>query len=88
MLKELYDIFEKKTELVLNKVLYNLSSKMETAKLQSKIKDMYPIPMLGIIPCYCAVLKEEGNIIFSQEKPEHPFSKTLEKIANRIDNMP
>lgn len=87
MLKELYDIFEKKTELVLNKVLYNLSSKVEAAKLQSKIKDMYPIPMLGIIPCYCAVLKEEGNIIFTQEKPEHPFSKTLEKIANRIDNM-
>jgi len=86
MLRELYDLFEKKTEIVLNKVLNNISSKSGKEEMQTRIKDIYQVPLLGIIPCFCDVLKGEGNIIFAQEKPEHPFAKILNEIANKMDN--
>ena len=85
MLHELYDLFEKKTELVLNKVLYDVSSKSGKEVMQTKIKDMYQVPLLGIIPCFCDVLRGEGNIIFAEERPDHPLTKMLDEIAGRID---
>ena len=88
MLQELYDLFEKKTEIVLNKVLHDVSSKSGKEIMQTKIGDLYHAPPLGIIPCFCDILRGEGNIIFPQEKPEHPFTKILVEIASKIDKMP
>lgn len=87
MLRELYDLFEKKTEIVMNKVLYDVSSKSEREELQSKIKDMYKAPVLGMIPCFCDVSRAGGAFIFAQEKPEHTFSKILNEIATTIEKM-
>jgi len=86
MLRELYDLFEKKTDLILNKILQDVSSKPGKEALQAKIKDVYQVPLLGVIPCFCDVLKGEGNFIFAQEKPEHPFTKILDEIAGKIDS--
>ncbi|MGB9713560.1 MAG: AAA family ATPase [Candidatus Bathyarchaeales archaeon] len=87
MLRELYDLFEKKTEIVLNKVLNEFSSKSWNDDLQAKIKDTYNAPLLGVIPCFCDISKAEGNFIFVQEKLEHPFTKILDNIANKVDSM-
>lgn len=87
MIRELYDLFEKKTEIVLNKVLHNSSLKLEKEELGTRMKDEYQVPMLGIIPCFCDVLKSEGNIIFAQEKPDHTFTKILDEMAQKIDTM-
>jgi septum site-determining protein MinD len=84
MLRELYDLFEKKTEVILNKVL-DVSSRASKDDVQTKLKDIYQVPLLGIIPCFCDVLKAEGGIIFAQEKPSHPFTKILDDMANKID---
>jgi len=86
MLHELYDLFEKKTDIVLNKVLHDVYSQPGREELQAKIKDLYQVPLLGIIPCFCDVLKAEGGILFAQERPEHPFAKILDEIASKIDN--
>lgn len=86
MLRELYDLFEKKTEVVLNKVLYDVFSKSGKDEIEAKIKDVYQVPILGMVPCFCDVLKGEGNLIFVQDKPEHPFSKIVDAMAYRIDN--
>ncbi|MGB9756213.1 MAG: MinD/ParA family ATP-binding protein [Candidatus Bathyarchaeales archaeon] len=88
ILGELYDLFEKKTEIVLNKALLDVSSKAKRDEVQAKIQEMYNAPLLGVIPCFCDVLRAEGNIIFVQEKPEHPLTKILDEIADKIDNMP
>jgi septum site-determining protein MinD len=87
MLHELYDLFEKKTDIVLNKVLHDVYSQPGREELHVKIKDLYQAPLLGIIPCFCDVLKAEGSILFAQERPEHPFAKILEEMATKIDNM-
>jgi hypothetical protein len=55
--------------------------------MKSKMKEVYQVPLLGIIPCFCDVLKAEGGLIFAQDKPDHPFTKILEEMANRINGM-
>jgi len=86
MLRELYDLFEKKSEVVLNKVL-DVSSKGNKDEMQTKLKEVYQVPLLGVVPCFCDILKAEGSIIFAQEKPDHPFTKILDEMADRMDRM-
>src|SRR5512135_953110 len=55
MLRELYNLFEKKTGLVINKVLdgSSLSKRQEMAK---KVREIYQVPLLGLVPCFCDIL--------------------------------
>lgn len=85
MLNELYDLFEKKTEIVMNRVLYDISSRSGKNNLEKKIEDTYQTPVLGMIPCFCDVARAEGTFIFVQEKPEHLFSKIVDDMSNRIE---
>jgi MinD-like ATPase involved in chromosome partitioning or flagellar assembly len=84
MLRELYNLFEKKTGLVINKVL-DSTSKSKQDEMNARVKDVYQVPMLGLVPCFCEILRAEGNLIFAQDKPNHPFTKILEAMAKRID---
>ena len=84
MLAELYNLFEKKTGLVLNKVL-DPSAASRKAEMQNKIKAEYQVPMLGMVPCFCEILRAEGNLIFVEDKPDHPFTKILNEMAGKID---
>ena len=84
MLNELYNLFEKKTGLVLNKVL-DTSLAAKKTEMQNKIKNDYQVPMLGMVPCFCEILRAEGNLIFVQDKPDHPFTKILAEMARKID---
>jgi MinD-like ATPase involved in chromosome partitioning or flagellar assembly len=84
MLAELYNLFEKKTGLVLNKVLDAAATAKKT-EMQAKIKAEYQVPMLGMVPCFCEILRAEGNLIFVQDKPDHPFTKILAEMARKIE---
>ncbi len=84
MLRELYNLFEKKTGIVINKVLdAKLNSKKE--ELNVRAKDIYQVPLLGLVPCFCEVLKAQGNLLFVQDRPKHPFTKIIYEIATRIE---
>ena len=84
MLKELYNLFEKKTGIVLNKVLdYNSDARRQ--ELYERVKNIYQAPLLGLVPCFCDILRAEGNFIFAQDKPDHPFSMLLSEMAKKID---
>jgi len=85
MLAELYNLFEKKTGLVLNKVLDTSATSRKT-EMSAKIKSEYQVPLLGIVPCFCEVLRAEGNFIFVQDKPDHPFTKIIAEMAKKIEN--
>lgn len=84
MLAELYNLFEKKTGLVLNKVLDPSLSSRKT-EMQTKIKADYKVPLLGMVPCFCEVLRAEGNFIFAQDKPDHPFTKIVAEMVKKIE---
>jgi MinD-like ATPase involved in chromosome partitioning or flagellar assembly len=85
MLAELYNLFEKKTGLVLNKVLDPSATSRKT-EMAAKVKSEYQVPLLGIVPCFCEVLRAEGNFIFVQDKPDHPFTKIVAEMAKKIEN--
>lgn len=83
MLRELYNLFEKKAFIVMNKVLdYGSIAKPE--ELKERINNLYHVPLLSIVPCFCEVLRAEGSSIFVQDNPEHPFSRLIDKIAEKI----
>ncbi len=84
MLRELYNLFEKKTGLVLNKVLDSVS-KSDNGDVQSRIKEVYQVPMLAFVPCFCDILRAQGNFIFAQDKPDHPFTKILREMTRKIE---
>ena len=84
MLRELYNLFEKKTGLVINKVL-DPTSKSKKDEMDARVKNIYQVPMLGLVPCFCEILRAEGNLIFTQDKPNHPFTNILDEMARKID---
>ncbi|PVX26738.1 MAG: hypothetical protein CW691_00515 [Candidatus Bathyarchaeum sp.] len=88
MTSELYDLFEKKTGILVNKVIADyLSSKEEEKKFNKRLKEIHNLPILATIPCFCEVLRAAGNFIFSEERPEHPFTETLENLAAKVEKF-
>lgn len=84
MLRELYNLFEKKTGLVINKVL-DSTSKSKIDEMNARVRNVYQVPLLGLVPCFCEILRAEGNFIFAQDKPTHPFTKILDEMAKKIE---
>jgi MinD-like ATPase involved in chromosome partitioning or flagellar assembly len=88
MTSELYDLFEKKTGILINKVIADyLSSEAEQKKFNKYIKSLHSLPVLATIPCFCEVLRAAGDFIFTEERPEHPFTETLEELAAKVDKF-
>ncbi len=88
MIHELYELFEKKTYLIMNKVPIDmLSSKTGKKNLSRKLVNKYELPLLEIIPCSCDILEAGGTQIFAIEKPNHIFIKILEEIATKIKDF-
>ena len=88
MIDELYDLFEKKTGLIMNKVLNEvLASKTERSDLAKQLMNSYNLPLVEMIPCFCDILRTGNSSVFVLEKPEHPFVRTLDKVATNIENL-
>jgi septum site-determining protein MinD len=88
MIDELYELFEKKTGLVMNKVFAEvLQSKNQRADLANKLLNSSNLPMIEMIPCFCDILKAGGVSVFVNEHPEHPFVKTLDRMATTIEKL-
>ncbi|MHA1722231.1 MAG: MinD/ParA family ATP-binding protein, partial [Candidatus Baldrarchaeia archaeon] len=88
MVHELYDLFEKKTGIIVNKVPIEMISTLEEReKLRKKYEEMSNLPVIDVAPCFCDVLRLGGNTVFSLEKPEHPFTKILKEIATKIEKL-
>jgi septum site-determining protein MinD len=88
MTSELYDLFEKKAGILMNKVPAGiLSSRKEREKSYNYFNDLHKLPIIEIIPCFCDILSAGGSFIFSEEQPEHPFTKAVEEIATKIEKL-
>ena len=83
MIRDLYELFEKKTGIIINKVPFEsfsgLLQKGNSIKLAT-----YQLPIIGVLPCSCDILAAGGKCLFASEKPNHPFTKTLKKIAANL----
>jgi MinD-like ATPase involved in chromosome partitioning or flagellar assembly len=62
------------------------ASKSKKEEMHNKVKAIYQVPLLGLLPCFCEILRAEGNLIFVQDKPDHPFAKILDEMAKKIED--
>ena len=84
-IKEIYDTLDRKVEIVVNKVPAELLMSVEEGrKLNKYIEESFGLGKLGVIPCFCDVLKFDRGAIFSLDKPDHPFTKALTEVAWKI----
>lgn len=82
MIHDLYDLYEKKTGIVVNKVPETILSGRINLKF-----DTHQLPIVSLVPCSCDVLQSGGEYLFVFEKIEHPVTQTLRKIAANIKKL-
>lgn len=82
MINDLYELFEKKTGIVVNKVPEARLSGRNFKKLET-----HQLPVVGLVVCSCDVLQCGGEYLFALKRPHHPVTNTLEKIATNIEKF-
>jgi len=92
MIADLYEAFGKKTGILLNKVLLPYSApglppltEADRESLSKQLKETFGIPILGMIPCYCDVLRTSRAVILAFQNPEHPFTKDIAKFVEVLE---
>jgi septum site-determining protein MinD len=82
MIHDLYELYEKKTGIIVNKVPEAVLS----GKIPLKL-DTHKLPIVALVPCSCDVLQSAGDYLFAFEKRWHPFTQSVHKISTRIEQM-
>jgi len=83
MLKGLYKLFGKKTGMIINKIPSESFS--ATSWITRFTSDtLYP-SIVGVMPCFCDILRAEGKSLYAIENPNHPFTLMLQGIARNIE---
>jgi len=89
MLLDLYDALERKTVVLVNK--YSPESRVLKGKrsesVASSVEGILKHSVIGMIPCFCDVLQQERASIMAVEDPKHPFVKSLEEVAEKLDHI-
>jgi MinD-like ATPase involved in chromosome partitioning or flagellar assembly len=86
MMRDLYELFEKKTGVIINKIpLEHISA---VAQKNGSIRlATQQLPIVGAVPCSCDILAAAGKCLFASEKPDHPFTRKLREIAANLADM-
>ena len=53
-----------------------------------KSLEILRLPIIAAIPCSCDIPNSERKFFLAAEKPNHPFTRTVEKIATKIMQYP
>jgi len=84
MIHELYELFDKKVEVIANMVPIELISATKLKEEQIDFESTKS-PIVGVIACSCDIRNAEGGCFFASQEPDHLFTKVLQKIAARIE---
>ncbi|MBM5804696.1 MAG: hypothetical protein FJZ49_01255 [Candidatus Verstraetearchaeota archaeon] len=88
MIQELYDVFEKKTAIIVNKAIgYGTMNDGEKTKILNGLHEKYKETVIGVLPCFCEVGAMKRASVFVLKEPKHPFTKMIEKIATKLDAL-
>jgi MinD-like ATPase involved in chromosome partitioning or flagellar assembly len=82
MIHDLYELYEKKTGIIVNKVPQTMLSGETHIKLDTR-----QLPIVDLVPCSCDVLRSGGEYLFAFEKTEHPVTQKLRRIATKIEQF-
>jgi septum site-determining protein MinD len=88
MLKDIFDILDKKTVIILNKFSpENRVVPNKESDFALKIEEILKHPVISKIPCYCDVLQAQRMALLAIQQPDHPFVRKLEEVADKIDDL-
>jgi len=86
--KGVYQALGKKSGIVLNKIpVEQMAAGGGKEKFGKQIESDMGLPLVGMIPCMCELMAYGGKIIYSIEKPDHTFSKSINEIAETFKKM-
>ena len=87
MVKDLYEPFEKRAFILVNKATPHMFvEEGSQSSLVKSIRGRFNQPLIAIIPCYCDILLAQRVSLFALDKPEHPFTWALGEVAKRLED--
>lgn len=94
MINDIYDSltrFGSKYYIVLNKVPGQTITEQSTITNQKawieEIERVVGAQVVGAIPCYCDIQFNRHEYLFAIKQPQHPFSKNLKTVAEKIKTL-
>jgi septum site-determining protein MinD len=86
--KGVYDALGRKSGIVLNKIpLEQIAAGGGAEKFGKQIESDVGLPLIGMIPCMCELMAAGGKVIYTLEKPDHAFSKSVAQIAESLKRI-
>jgi len=86
--KGVYQALGRKSGIILNKIpMEQIAAAGGQEKFERQIESDMDLPLVGMIPCMCELMAYGGKIIYSIEKPDHTFSKSINEIAETLKKM-
>ncbi len=86
MIGELYEVFQKKTVVIINKAIGGADfMDSDKSKIVDELQSKYQEAVIGLLPCFCEVGRMKRASIFAYNYPKHPFTEALRVIAAKID---
>jgi MinD-like ATPase involved in chromosome partitioning or flagellar assembly len=88
MVQDLYEPFEKKTYILVNKARPHMFVSDESRRtLLEEVGSQFTQPLIAIIPCYCDLLLAQRVTLFALDNPGHPFTWALKEVAKRLETL-
>jgi len=86
--KGVYEALGRKSGIVLNKIpLEQIASSGGKERFGREIETNMGLPLVGLIPCMCELMAAGGRSIYTLDKPDHAFSRSVEEIAETMKKM-
>ncbi len=90
LISGVYELLEKHASILINKVAPEVVTTDKEDRIKKWLEDEYKLDVIGLIPCYCDVLNfgglvfEQPSSVFIMEQPDHPFSKAIKDIVQKL----
>ena len=86
--KGVYEALGRKSGVLLNKIpMEQIAAGGGAEKFGKQIESDVGLPLVGMIPCMCELMAYGGKSIYTIEKPDHAFSKSVTQIAETLRKM-
>jgi septum site-determining protein MinD len=86
--KGVYEALGRKSGVVLNKIpLEQIAAGGGAEKFGRTIEAEVGLPLVGMIPCMCELMAMGGKTIYTLEKPDHAFTRSIARISETLGNM-
>jgi MinD-like ATPase involved in chromosome partitioning or flagellar assembly len=83
-----YEALGRKSGVLLNKIpLEQIAAAGGAEKFEKQIESDVGLPLVGMIPCMCELMAYGGKTIYTIERPDHAFTRSVSQIAETLKKM-